>query len=98
MALTPDEVAKLADLARLSIDSQHAASTTESVSNILHMIDQLKQIDTSNVSALSHPLDVAQRLREDRVDESDQRDVFQGIAPEVENGLYLVPRVIESAE
>lgn len=95
MALTPDEVAKLADLARLSIDSQDVESTTESVSNILHMIDQLKQVDTSSVSALSHPLDIGQRLRVDEVTESNQRDQFQQIAPEVENGLFLVPRVIE---
>ena len=95
MALTPDEVAKLADLARLSIDSQDVESTTESVSNILHMIDQLKQVDTSSVAALSHPLDISQRLRADEVTESNQRDQFQKIAPDVENGLFLVPRVIE---
>lgn len=95
MALSPDEVAKLADLARLSIDSADVESTTHSVSNILHMIDQLKLVDTAKVTALSHPLDLAQRLRADKVTESNQRDVFQKIAPAVENGLYLVPRVIE---
>lgn len=95
MALTPDDVAKLAHLARLSIESQDVESTTESVSNILHMIDQLKQIDTSSVAALSHPLDLGQRLRADQVTEPNQREEFQKIAPEVENGLYLVPRVIE---
>lgn len=95
MSLTPDQVAKLADLARLSIDSQDAESTTESVSNILHMIDQLKQVDTSDVSPLSHPLDASQRLRVDQVTEPNQRDEFQKIAPAVEDGLYLVPRVIE---
>jgi aspartyl-tRNA(Asn)/glutamyl-tRNA(Gln) amidotransferase subunit C len=95
MSLTPGEVAKLAELARLSIDSQQVESTTESVSNILHMIDQLKEVDTSNVAALSHPMDLAQRLRADEVTEKNQRDQFQKIAPEVENGLYLVPIVIE---
>ncbi len=95
MSLTPDEVAKLAQLARLSIDAREVESTTESVSNILHMIDQLKQVETADVAALSHPMDLPQRLRADQVTETDQRENFQAIAPEVENGLYLVPRVIE---
>ena len=60
MALTADEVAKLAELARLSIDSNHVESTTASVSSILHMIDQLKQVDTKSVAALAHPLDATQ--------------------------------------
>ncbi|MBT5331412.1 MAG: Asp-tRNA(Asn)/Glu-tRNA(Gln) amidotransferase subunit GatC [Porticoccaceae bacterium] len=95
MALTPDDVAKLAELARLSIDSNHVESTTQSVSSILHLVDQLKQVDTKDVSALAHPLDITQRLRADEVSELNQRDEFQKIAPEVENGLYLVPRVVE---
>ncbi len=95
MALTPDAVAKLAELARLSIDSQNVESTTGSVSDILHMIDQLKQVDTSEIAPLSHPMDLAQRLRADQVTEPNQREEFQEIAPAVERGLYLVPRVIE---
>jgi|TARA_B110000483_G_scaffold226488_1_gene287242 aspartyl-tRNA(Asn)/glutamyl-tRNA(Gln) amidotransferase subunit C len=95
MALTPNEVAKLAELARLSIDSKDAESTASSVSDILYMIDQLKKVDTSAVAALSHPMDLTQRLRPDEVTETNQRNEFQKIAPSVERGLYLVPRVID---
>ena len=95
MALPPDEVAKLAELARLSIDSQQMESTAESVSDILSMIDQLKQIDTDQVSPLSHPMDLVQRLRADEVIETNQREELQKLAPAVESGLYLVPKVLD---
>ena len=95
MALPPDEVAKLAELARLSIDSQQVESTAESVSDILSMIDQLKQIDTAQVSPLSHPMDLVQRLRADEVTETNQREELQKLAPAVESGLYLVPKVLD---
>lgn len=95
MALPPDEVAKLAELARLSIDSQQMESTAESVSDILSMIDQLKQIDTAQVSPLSHPMDLVQRLRADEVTETNQREELQKLAPAVESGLYLVPKVLD---
>lgn len=95
MALPPDEVAKLAELARLSIDSQQMESTAESVSDILSMIDQLKQIDTAQVSPLSHPMDLVQRLRADEVIETNQREELQKLAPAVESGLYLVPKVLD---
>ena len=95
MALPPDEVAKLAELARLSIDSQQVESTANSVSDILNMIDQLKQVETSQVSPLSHPMDLVQRLRADEATETNQRETLQKLAPSVENGLYLVPKVID---
>ena len=95
MALPPDEVAKLAELARLSIDSQQMESTAESVSDILSMIEQLKQIDTAQVSPLSHPMDLVQRLRADEVTETNQREELQKLAPAVESGLYLVPKVLD---
>lgn len=95
MSISPDEVGRLAQLARLAIDDSHIESTADSVGDILEMIDQLKQVDTSQTTPLSHPLDEVQRLREDRVTETDQRDACQAIAPATEEGLYLVPRVIE---
>ncbi|MEE3214369.1 MAG: Asp-tRNA(Asn)/Glu-tRNA(Gln) amidotransferase subunit GatC, partial [Pseudomonadota bacterium] len=62
---------------------------------ILEMVDQLQAVDTEGVAPLAHPLDATQRLRADEVTETDQRDDFQRCAPQVENGLYLVPRVVE---
>ena len=89
MALTPNEVAKLAELARLSIDSKDAESTASSVSDILYMIDQLKKVDTSAVAALSHPMDLTQRLRPDEVTETNQRNEFQKIAPWTFRNIFL---------
>lgn len=95
MAISSDEICKLAELARIAIDEHAMQSTANSVADILDMIDELKKADTSATKPLSHPLDQAQRLRADEVTEHDEREVFQAIAPAVENGLYLVPRVIE---
>ena len=95
MSISSEEVGRLAQLARLAIDDTHIQSTADSVGDVLEMIDTLKRVDTSAVAPLSHPLDEAQRLRADEVSETNQRDAFQAIAPATEEGLYLVPRVIE---
>jgi len=65
------------------------------LNGILAMVDAMRAVDTSGVEPMSHPQEVAQRLREDRVTEKDQREIFQSVAPAVEDGLYLVPKVIE---
>ncbi|MFX6258314.1 Asp-tRNA(Asn)/Glu-tRNA(Gln) amidotransferase subunit GatC, partial [Acinetobacter baumannii] len=70
--------------------------TTETLNNILGLIDQMQAVDTSGVEPLAHPLEATQRLRPDAVTETDHRDAYQTIAPAVEEGLYLVPKVIES--
>ncbi|WP_240461277.1 Asp-tRNA(Asn)/Glu-tRNA(Gln) amidotransferase subunit GatC [Pseudomonas aeruginosa] len=69
--------------------------TTETLNNILGLIDQMQAVDTSGVEPLAHPLEATQRLRPDAVTETDHRDAYQTIAPAVEEGLYLVPKVIE---
>jgi aspartyl-tRNA(Asn)/glutamyl-tRNA(Gln) amidotransferase subunit C len=97
MSLTPEDVKKIAHLARLTLSDSDIAFYTPQLSNILAFIEDLNQADTSNVEPLAHPLDVTQRLRPDTVIESDLRDKFQQIAPQVEAGLYLVPKVIEEA-
>jgi aspartyl-tRNA(Asn)/glutamyl-tRNA(Gln) amidotransferase subunit C len=95
MSLNRQDVIKIAHLARLDITESEVASTTESLSRILGLIEQMNAVDTGTVAPMAHPQDVALRLRDDRVTEADQREKFQAIAPATEAGLYLVPKVIE---
>lgn len=95
MALDSSEVLKIAHLARLGIDAADVPKYARNLSNILAFVEQLNAVDCSGVLPMAHPLDTAQRLREDEVTESNQRDKFQAHAPKVEAGLYLVPKVIE---
>jgi aspartyl-tRNA(Asn)/glutamyl-tRNA(Gln) amidotransferase subunit C len=95
MSLTTNDVKKIAHLARLTLTEDDLKTYTDQLSNILSFVDQMNQADTSLLDALAHPLDLSQRLREDIVTEINQRDLFQSIAPEVQAGLYLVPKVIE---
>lgn len=95
MSLGPDDVKNIAQLARLNISESDITDYANNLSSILNLVEQMNAIDTSNVSPMAHPQDLAQRLREDKVLEQNQREQFQKIAPATENGLYLVPRVIE---
>ena len=95
MSLEKADVEKIAHLARLSLNEADIPAYAENLSNILDLVEQMNSIDTSGVTPMAHPLDAVQRLRPDEVTEIDQRDHFQKIAPAVENGLYLVPKVIE---
>lgn len=95
MHLDQDGVAKVADLARIAVGADEIAALQASLENILTFVDQLEQADTEGVTPMAHPLDASQRLRADEVTEPDRRDAFQRIAPKVEAGLYLVPKVIE---
>ncbi|WML91972.1 Asp-tRNA(Asn)/Glu-tRNA(Gln) amidotransferase subunit GatC [Thiothrix lacustris] len=95
MAISEDEVKKVARLARLAVPEERLAAYTQSLSNILNLVDQLSAVDTTGVEPMAHPLDMVQRLREDVVTETDHRAQYQAVAPEVEKGLYLVPKVIE---
>lgn len=95
MALERSEVEKIAHLARLDLNEGDLPRTTETLNNILGLIDRMQAVDTHGVEPLAHPLETTQRLRRDEVTESNQRDAYQAIAPAVEDGLYLVPRVIE---
>ncbi len=95
MSLTPDDVQKIAHLARLAVTDDEKSAVATDLTNILDLVEQMGKIDTQDVVPMSHPLHMTQRLRTDAVTETDQRDKFQAIAPAVENGLYLVPKVIE---
>ena len=93
--LSLDQIARIAELARLELSSADSAAMQQQLNGILAMVDAMGAVDTKGVEPMSHPQQAMQRLREDTVTERDQRDRFQAIAPEVEDGLYLVPRVIE---
>lgn len=97
MSLTIEDVKKIAHLARLNLTDADIAFYQPQLINILHFIEQMNQADTSSVEPLAHPFDISQRLRPDSITEPDLRDKFQKIAPQVEAGLYLVPKVIEEA-
>ena len=95
MAIERQQVEQLARLARIALDESTLARTTSSLGDVLTLIDQLQAVDTSSVEPMAHPLDAIQRLRLDVVTEPDQRAVLQANAPAVQDGLFLVPKVIE---
>jgi aspartyl-tRNA(Asn)/glutamyl-tRNA(Gln) amidotransferase subunit C len=95
MTLSFDDVRRIADLAYIETNEEEAHVVLAQLSDIFSLIEQMQAVDTSGVEPMSHSQDVTQRLRDDIVTESDQREQFQVIAPQVEEGLYLVPKVIE---
>lgn len=95
MSLTIEDVKRIAHLARIEINEQDAQATLQKLGGILDLIEEMQAVDTTGIAPMSHSQDVVQRLRADVVTQSNQRELFQSIAPAVENGLYLVPKVIE---
>lgn len=95
MSLSHDDVEKIAHLARLAISEEDIPDYASDLSNILSLVEQMDAVDTDAVSPMAHPLDMVQRLRADVVTEVDQREQLQQNAPSVEDGLFLVPQVIE---
>jgi len=95
MSLERSDVEKIAHLARLEISEDDIPEYARNLSNILDLVAQMNEANTDGIEPMAHPLDAVQRLRADEVTETNQREHFQAIAPAVENGLYLVPKVIE---
>ncbi|WP_455235249.1 Asp-tRNA(Asn)/Glu-tRNA(Gln) amidotransferase subunit GatC [Thiogranum longum] len=95
MSLDTEEVIRIAYLARLGIDKNEHPGYARNLSDILSFVEALNAVDTQGVEPLAHPVEASQRLRRDEVSECDQRERFQAVAPKVEAGLYLVPKVIE---
>lgn len=95
MSLDQEAVSRIAYLARLGVDESECAAYAHNLSAILAFVEQLNAVDTAGVEPMAHPLDTSQRLRPDQVSETDQHEKFQRVAPRVEAGLYLVPKVIE---
>ena len=95
MSLTISDVKKVARLARLAITGQEAQTAHTQLTSIFGLIAEMQAVDTAGIEPMPHAQDVTQRLREDKVTEANQRELFQTVAPQVERGLYLVPQVIE---
>ena len=95
MALGLDDVRRVAQLARLRLEDAQAAPMLAELNAIFGLIETMQAVDTAGVEPMSHPRDVAQRLRADRVTEPDRSDALLALAPQAEGGLYLVPKVIE---
>ena len=95
MAVDHTDIEKVARLARIEIAADQIEEVTSRISDILGMVDRMQAVDTSAVAPMANPHDAVQRLRTDAVTENDERAAFQAIAPATEDGLYLVPKVIE---
>lgn len=95
MSLSEADVEKVARLARLAMTRTEIQTARDQLNGIFGLIAEMQAVATDGVAPMSHSQDLAQRLREDKVTESDQRELFQSVAPQVEQGLYLVPKVIE---
>jgi aspartyl-tRNA(Asn)/glutamyl-tRNA(Gln) amidotransferase subunit C len=97
MSLALSDVKRIANLARLELTEDQAASTLDKLNGIFSLVEQMRAVDTAGIEPLSHPLqqDLSLRLRDDVVTESNHREEYQKVAPATEDGLYLVPKVIE---
>jgi aspartyl-tRNA(Asn)/glutamyl-tRNA(Gln) amidotransferase subunit C len=106
MPLSPDQVLRIATLSRIELDDAEGAQALAQLNRILQLVGELEAADTNGIEPMAHPsasepstgsnsMHPALRLREDRVTETDRRTLYQSVAPQVEDGLYLVPRVIE---
>jgi len=99
MSLSHDQIARVARLARIDLRPEEAAAVLDRLNRVLDLVDQMQAVDTHGIEPMAYPLDakmtVVQRLRPDVVSEADQHALFQSVAPATEDGLYLVPKVIE---
>ena len=95
MKVSEEELAHIAHLARLALDPQDLPRLSEELARILALVDEMNAVETADLSPMAHPVEMVQRLRPDEIREPDRRDLLQRGAPETEDGLYLVPRVID---
>ena len=95
MSVDSEKVKDIAQLARIAVDDGDLEGYAANLTNILGLVEQMQGANTDDVEPMAHPLSLAQRLRDDEVSEPNRREDYQAVAPETENGLYLVPRVIE---
>ena len=95
MSLSIDDVKRIAKLARIRVSEDEATGYQTQLNGIFGLIEAMQAVDTAGVEPMSHAQDLAQRLRPDAVTEPNRREAFQAVAPQVEDGLYRVPKVIE---
>ena len=95
MSLSDDQIQRLARLARIAIQPDESAELARRLNRVLSLIEQMRAVDTAGIEPMSHALELVQRLRPDEVSETDRREEYQAVAPALEDGLYLVPKVLE---
>ena len=95
MQLTPEDVRRLAKLSRIAVSDQEIDGTLTQLNQVFGLIEKMQETDTSGIEPMTHPQPDPARLRDDFANEPDRRDEYQQFAPQVEDGLYLVPKVIE---
>ncbi|HYX63268.1 MAG TPA: Asp-tRNA(Asn)/Glu-tRNA(Gln) amidotransferase subunit GatC [Burkholderiales bacterium] len=99
MSLSPDDVTRLARLARIAVAADESAEVLARLNRVLELVEEMRAVDTAGIEPMAHALDAylsaGQRLRADEVTEPDRRELYQSVAPAAEKGLYLVPKVIE---
>ncbi|MEH6559033.1 MAG: Asp-tRNA(Asn)/Glu-tRNA(Gln) amidotransferase subunit GatC [Oceanicoccus sp.] len=95
MSIEQSDIEKIALLARIRVDQEAIPEIADRINDILKMVDSMQAVNTADIEPMANPLDATQRLRADVVTETNQREAFQAVAPQVEQGLYLVPKVIE---
>jgi aspartyl-tRNA(Asn)/glutamyl-tRNA(Gln) amidotransferase subunit C len=95
MSISKDTITKVAHLARINLGDDEIPKITQSISDILQLIDKMQAVDTKGIEPLANPHDATQRLREDIVTAINEREKFMQNAPATQNGLFLVPKVIE---
>jgi aspartyl-tRNA(Asn)/glutamyl-tRNA(Gln) amidotransferase subunit C len=95
MALSIEDVKRVAHLARIEVTPDEAQDVLRKLTGIFGLIEDMRRVDTAGIAPMSHAADVSLALREDVVTETNQRDLFQSVAPATADGLYLVPKVIE---
>jgi len=95
MSLEHSDIKNIAWLARLAVSEDEISGYQQELTPIIRLVEQMKSVNTEAIAPLAHPLDINARLRQDEITEFDQRDKYQQIAPEIDKGYYLVPRVIE---
>lgn len=99
MSLSDDQVRRIARLARIALRPDESKAALERLNRVLGLIDRMQAVDTAGIEPMAHPLDAqlpgGQRLRADEVTEAGRREAYQSVAPAVQDGLYLVPKVIE---
>ncbi len=95
MSIEKSDIEKIASLARIRVNQSAIPEIANRINDILKMVDSMQAVNTADIEPMANPLDAVQRLRADLVTERNQREAFQAIAPQVEQGLYLVPKVIE---
>lgn len=95
MTIERTDIEKLAELARIRITDANVAATIRGINEVLALVDQLQAVNTVGIEPMAHPLDASQRLRTDRVTETNERDAFLAIAPASADGYYLVPQVLD---